>query len=634
MEDIAADAELVISDQFLGDRKAHEVAERLKSDDEVRTLVMRGNNIGAEGAVALSDMLKVNRGLTSVNLEWNHIGYSDHAMASLSAALEVNDSVRELDLRNNSINHEGARVLSQGLSLNTTLHKLDLRWNGIGDAGAAAIAAAIRSGRSGLQTILLAGNKCSDESVRDVEAALRGETYVIIGRVDDPTRAPAAAACADGAIAAQQDALERQLRSAAERLAELEAENLGLKGANAEYAGKMERWLSERTRLLGEAEDRKHELKTVRAASEERVCSLERLLEAEKEEKRALAAQLQSAAQGADARERELRRAFADAESRLSGAERDRRSLSAALEGSEERANRAEMDLKGVRDAHAEDLSRLEADLRDQRGAIEAQRRGLEERSRDSLQRLEKRLEMSNARALELEKRLRSAEEGRAACERALSELRVKAEGEVSRREDEAREEFRALYEGKAAEAKAEAKAFAQMKAALDAEVAALRGELAEERAGHAREVEGVRAALEAEGAALRELRDRVRASDAAAKRRLQEAKAAQQSMSAVESRNAALLADLEAAELSAEERVADSERAFARERLAFEREVASLQSQLKAAAAELQAARLEILNHDRRTLETLAGLKDAVVEQVSVKFKRQTEGLVAPKPR
>ena len=115
--------------------------------------------------------------------------------------------------------------------------------------------------------------------------------------------------------------------------------------------------------------------------------------------------------------------------------------------------------------------------------------------------------------------------------------------------------------------------------------------------------------------------------------KKAQEARSAVQSQKALESRVQALQKDLEAARESAEERVLQCERTFGRERVAFEKEVASLQQQLKDANAELQTARVAILEHDRRTIETLATLKDAVVEQVTLQFKRQAEGLVAAKP-
>ncbi|KAG0196550.1 hypothetical protein BGX28_009996, partial [Mortierella sp. GBA30] len=86
------------------------------------------------GAVALSEALKINSTVTTLNLSYNSIG--DNGAVALSEALKTNSTLTTLDLRNNSIGSYGAVALSEALKTNSTLTVLDLRNNSIGDNGA------------------------------------------------------------------------------------------------------------------------------------------------------------------------------------------------------------------------------------------------------------------------------------------------------------------------------------------------------------------------------------------------------------------------------------------------------------------------------------------------------------------
>ena len=63
---------------------------------------------------------------------------------SLSQALKVNTSLTSLDLCWNCIGYEGAHSLSEALRVNTSLTSLDLRFNSIGDEGANSLSEALR----------------------------------------------------------------------------------------------------------------------------------------------------------------------------------------------------------------------------------------------------------------------------------------------------------------------------------------------------------------------------------------------------------------------------------------------------------------------------------------------------------
>ena len=115
---------------------------------------LEGNELGAAGAGALAEALKLNAVLKSINLSRNHIGgYYDEARdemvytpggpAAIAEMLKLNAVVKKLLLGGNSIGDDGAIALSESLKSNKSLEKLALNSNGIGDKGGKALASAL-----------------------------------------------------------------------------------------------------------------------------------------------------------------------------------------------------------------------------------------------------------------------------------------------------------------------------------------------------------------------------------------------------------------------------------------------------------------------------------------------------------
>ena len=113
-----------------------------KSD--VHTLLLGGNKLGDEGAVAVAAMLRHNRKLL------------------------------RLDLGTNAIGDSGAVALARALELNTKsgLLLLGLSWNQIGDEGAEAFAESLRNGAPALETLLLSANMITDSGALGLLRAL------------------------------------------------------------------------------------------------------------------------------------------------------------------------------------------------------------------------------------------------------------------------------------------------------------------------------------------------------------------------------------------------------------------------------------------------------------------------------
>jgi hypothetical protein len=112
----------------------------------VTTLDLEDNNIGAEGAKAIAEALKVNMILTTLGLSANSIG--DEGAKAIAEALKVNAVLTDLALWINGIGDEGAIAIAEALKVNAVLTKLNLNYNSMGVAGETAVRDAVKD-RSG-----------------------------------------------------------------------------------------------------------------------------------------------------------------------------------------------------------------------------------------------------------------------------------------------------------------------------------------------------------------------------------------------------------------------------------------------------------------------------------------------------
>ena len=120
-----------------------DICRRLSSnDDDLVSLDLAGFNIGNSGAIALGRALDHNTNLHSLSLCYNLISAAG-AVPLLSS--QGATRVRTLDLRYNSIGDDGAEALARGLSMNPNLQNLSLRNNFIGPVGAASLCEALET---------------------------------------------------------------------------------------------------------------------------------------------------------------------------------------------------------------------------------------------------------------------------------------------------------------------------------------------------------------------------------------------------------------------------------------------------------------------------------------------------------
>uniref|UniRef100_A0A4X1U9W5 Leucine-rich repeat-containing protein 45 n=1 Tax=Sus scrofa TaxID=9823 RepID=A0A4X1U9W5_PIG len=117
--------ELVLSDCMLSDEGATMLLQGLCVNTVVRFLDLKGNNLRAAGAEALGKLLRQNKSIQSLTLEWNSLGPWEDAFATFCGALAANSTLRQLDLRNNQISHKGAEELALALRSNASLQQLE-----------------------------------------------------------------------------------------------------------------------------------------------------------------------------------------------------------------------------------------------------------------------------------------------------------------------------------------------------------------------------------------------------------------------------------------------------------------------------------------------------------------------------
>ncbi|XP_058561407.1 leucine-rich repeat-containing protein 45 isoform X1 [Neofelis nebulosa] len=163
--------QLTLSDCMLSEEGATLLLQGLCANTVVRFLDLKGNNLRAAGAEALGKLLRQNKSIQSLTLEWNNMGAWEDAFATFCRALADNGALRQLDLRNNQISHKGAEELALALTRNTSLQQLDLRWNDIGLLGGRALVNCLPRNKT-LWRLELAGNNVPGDILRAVEQAM------------------------------------------------------------------------------------------------------------------------------------------------------------------------------------------------------------------------------------------------------------------------------------------------------------------------------------------------------------------------------------------------------------------------------------------------------------------------------
>uniref|UniRef100_A0A803XYD2 Leucine rich repeat containing 45 n=1 Tax=Meleagris gallopavo TaxID=9103 RepID=A0A803XYD2_MELGA len=164
-------AEVALGDCGLSEDGVKLLLHGLCSNTTVKSLDLKGNNLRTTGAEALGKLLRQNKSIRSLILEWNSLGVWEEGFSFFCQGLGANNFLQRLDLRNNQINHHGAGELAMALKRNASLQELDLRWNNIGLLGGRALLNCLQSNKT-LKKLELAGNNVPSDILKAVEQAM------------------------------------------------------------------------------------------------------------------------------------------------------------------------------------------------------------------------------------------------------------------------------------------------------------------------------------------------------------------------------------------------------------------------------------------------------------------------------
>ena len=169
----------------IGPEDAQHLAQALCVNTSVKTLKLKVNPLGDEGAKALAEMLGPGNGAESsgtVNATLEHVDLSSCGdigpvgAQHLAQALCVNTSVKTLDLGHNPLGDEGAKALAEMLggngaessgTVNTTLEHVDLSSCSIGPVGAQHLAQALCVNTS-VKTLKLSHNPLGAKALAEM----------------------------------------------------------------------------------------------------------------------------------------------------------------------------------------------------------------------------------------------------------------------------------------------------------------------------------------------------------------------------------------------------------------------------------------------------------------------------------
>ncbi|XP_050654741.1 leucine-rich repeat-containing protein 74A isoform X7 [Macaca thibetana thibetana] len=155
----------------LGPRGTKAIAIALVSNTAVTKLELEDNCIMEEGVLSLVEMLQENYYLQEMNISNNHLGlegariisdffernsssiwnlelsgndFKEESAAPLCQALSTNYRIKKLDLSHNQFSDIGGEQLGQMLAINVGLTSLDLSWNNFHTRGAVALCNGLR----------------------------------------------------------------------------------------------------------------------------------------------------------------------------------------------------------------------------------------------------------------------------------------------------------------------------------------------------------------------------------------------------------------------------------------------------------------------------------------------------------
>lgn len=133
-------------------------------------------NIGNNGAIILSKMIRLNSSLSQLDISSNGIG--NDGIVALSHAIKFNKSLTELGLECNRIEDDGVKILLEYLKYNKHLEFVWLGNNKVGIIGATTVRNFLMTTRKHLVYIDMVGNPVNDKDLmKSIQHMLDNREY-------------------------------------------------------------------------------------------------------------------------------------------------------------------------------------------------------------------------------------------------------------------------------------------------------------------------------------------------------------------------------------------------------------------------------------------------------------------------
>ena len=146
------------------------VYECLKNSKSLKELNMSNNKMTIEGAKIVAQAIQVSTTLEKLDLSFEKL--SIDGICIISDSLKSNNSLRELNISKNRITTEGAKLIAEVIETNTMLKQLDLSINKILDDGATLISNSLKSNIT-LQELNISHNNITNKGIKKITKVIQ-----------------------------------------------------------------------------------------------------------------------------------------------------------------------------------------------------------------------------------------------------------------------------------------------------------------------------------------------------------------------------------------------------------------------------------------------------------------------------
>ena len=158
---------------FFSAHTVQQLADSLMVNKTLNCLMFMGNAWGNDAVRILAGYMKRSESLSSLYLSYCG-DFGDAGATALAEVLRISTTLNSLGLWNNpGIGNPSVISLCEALKVNTTLSSLDLSGTGISDAGVLSLVEVLKTNTSSLTSLFLSDIKISHQSLKSIAEVLR-----------------------------------------------------------------------------------------------------------------------------------------------------------------------------------------------------------------------------------------------------------------------------------------------------------------------------------------------------------------------------------------------------------------------------------------------------------------------------